>query len=608
MEVVDRQDLQVGGLRLRRAHLEDGGRTRDLVAGDQQRHAGGRAQRRDERDALGAEVAGRGRLDVGGSVPVVDVGDVRRVLRVGDVVDHHPARALEPDEGVRAAVDHTDGDVLGLGALVVAAVVDGVVVVRDVEQLGSDLLQLLLELVARVEDESALGVPDRERAAAVGVQLAVAAVGRLAEVGDDLESSEVRVGRAAGQRGGLADRGEVLLAEILDAGFVDEVAPLAAVALVGGDEVGRGLAADVRRVGRDPVRHVQALQARDRADVDPAVLVAGVQSARAPVLVAQGQDAGHLGLGEVDRRDGVGLLQRDVGDGSVDGDVLGLEVARDPVGRQGGRALIGRGDVGAEDPDLRVERLGAALLEGAEAGGLDRALRGSGEGGCQGDDADRALGVTREVVRRLALVGDDGVGAVLGERDHVGQSADGDLAELRARGVVLVRVEEHEVTGGGLVLGLEGDDAETVVADGDGVGHAGRCDVEQLHRLGRVAVVEHRHGAGLRVHDEEAVAVRLHDLGGGLLVDVGVVGADRGQADRGAGRAVRDRLGDDGGRSRRRARKSERAHRRGRRGERGGAAQEGRRHACPRGCRAGMTEPTRGRRSPPLCRLAVTLG
>ncbi len=208
-----------------------------------------------------------------------------------------------------------------------------------------------------------------------------------------------------------------------------------------------------------------------------------------------------------------------------------------------GSAPVRGGDVGAEHANLGVERLAPAGLEGAEARRLDGALRGGRERGRQRDDADRALGVDREVRRRLALVGDDGVGAVLREGHHVGKSADGDLAELRARGIRLVGVEEDEVTGVGLRGRFEGDDAEAVVADRDRVGDTVRGDVEQLDRLLGVAVVEHRHGTGLRVDDEEAVAVGLDDLGRGFLVDAGVVGADRSDRQGGTRGAVRDGLG-----------------------------------------------------------------
>src|SRR5690606_13486890 len=78
------------------------------------------------------------------------------------------------------------------------------------------------------------------------------------------------------------------------------LAPGAAVAFVGGDDVG-GVADGV---GGDAVGHVQALDARPGADVDCAIGVAGVQAVAFDAMVfgAQRQDVGDAGVGDVEFR------------------------------------------------------------------------------------------------------------------------------------------------------------------------------------------------------------------------------------------------------------------------------------------------------------------
>ena len=78
----------------------------------------------------------------------------------------------------------------------------------------------------------------------------------------------------------------------------------------------------------------------------------------------------------------------------------------------------------------------------------------------QRDDRDRPSGIDGEVVGGLALVRDDGVLAVRGDRDHVGLRTDGDRRRARRPSAsVRPRVEEHEVTRVGLDGRLERDDA-----------------------------------------------------------------------------------------------------------------------------------------------------
>ena len=180
--------------------------------------------------------------------------------RSADVVNHHAADPLEPDEGVRPAADLAERDALGLGALVVAAVVERVVVVvggveghRGVDAPGA-AGQEGLEPAARVVDLLAVGRPDAEGPATEGDHLLAA--GGLALATDavllgDVQAAERLVGE---QLLGVGEGvGAQRVAAVGDALGVDVVAPLAGVALVGGDD--EGAAADL--VGGDGVGLVE---------------------------------------------------------------------------------------------------------------------------------------------------------------------------------------------------------------------------------------------------------------------------------------------------------------------------------------------------------------
>ena len=584
MEVVDGEDSYVGHAVVDR---EQRGRPGYLVGDRQERLTRRRLRSGDERDALGAEVERRGaRRFARGEVAVVDVGDEGGCRGVGDVVDDHAAHPLETHERVGAPVDLADRDALGLGALRRAAGVEARLVVAGVEVVRDGVGQNPLEAVARVEDLLTVRGPDRERPTAVAVELAVAVgAGRDTEVGGDLQASEVGIALERGERAVGAHGGESLLAQVLHACLVDVRAPLAGVALVGGDEVG----STVRLVGVHAVGHVDALQARIRLDADRAVAVAGIQPVAdgAVILEAEGVEVGDSRGREVDDRYRVRLLDRNVSGGPVDGDVLRLEVAADAIVRERAVTLVGRGDVGAEDPHPGRQ---VRTLVSAESCDADIRLRRRGLSGRQGHDPDGPLGVGREVGRGLALVRDDREAAVLGDGHHVGKGADDDAAE--DRGCPGIRVEEDERARIGLHRALQRDDAEPVGTDGDGVGDAVRRDGEELRRSGRIGVVEHAHGAGLGIDDEQTIAVRRDDLGGGRAEDAGRVGADRGQRERRIVGGVHDR---NGGRVRReRGRRGhercqgERAYECGRGGRAEHAASSRRRHGCPQIGGAGM--------------------
>ncbi len=252
--------------------------------------------------------------------------------------------------------------------------------------------------------------------------------------------------------------------------------------------------------------------------------------------------------------DAVGLLDRDVGLARrrVDGDVLRLEVLRD---REVGRAGAGVGAAAVDADALRE----TAALERVEVGEGNVALGGRSHRRRERHDRDRALGVDRVVVGRLALVGHHGLGAVGRDGDHVGQRAYAHRAERRT---VTGSVEEHQPAVVGLGVGLDRHHTEPVLAHGDGVGdgtvgddgavvggHAGGLEVEQLGGVLRVGGVEHL-DPGLRgVHHQEPVerGVELDDLGCRLVEDAGVVAAERVEPERGPGGGGAHRVVDDGG-------------------------------------------------------------
>ncbi len=155
------------------------------------------------------------------------------------------------------------------------------------------------------------------------------------------------------------------------------------------------------------------------------------------------------------------------------------------------------------------------------------------------DDRDRTLRVVREtraaVIERLALVRDDDVGAIGGERQHVGEGARRERGEDATR-----KVEEDHLARLLPVLGLDRRGGE-VTPGGDAVDAAavGReVDREERHRMGRVGEVERLHGVCLCVDEEEPL--RRPAVGGDLrptlLEQPGRVAADLLQPDLAGGK------------------------------------------------------------------------
>jgi len=114
------------------------------------------------------------------------------------------------------------------------------------------------EVVSGVEGLRAVGVPDRERARAEGVELVVAVFGGVEAVfRGHVQAPEPGIGVLAEERAIGAD------GELIGPLTLHVVAPLAGITLVGGDQVGGVRAGgSIRgRVGIHAVGHVHAFQA-----------------------------------------------------------------------------------------------------------------------------------------------------------------------------------------------------------------------------------------------------------------------------------------------------------------------------------------------------------
>ena len=242
VEVVQREHLDISEVIV---DLEQRRRSRDLVRHGQQRSSGGRLFGGNESQPLRSEVSGEGERGglIGGAcdrdreVAIVQIAHEGGFRGHGDVVDGDAADALEPDEGVGAPVHLADGETLGLGTLVVAATLEvrlGVVRVEEVRRCRGDDL---LEVVSRVEHLCAVGRPDRERTAAEGVQLVVAAQFRVEPfLPRHVQAPERGV---TGERRQIRAHGaQAVLREVLHPHGLHVAAPFAGVALVRGDQIG----------------------------------------------------------------------------------------------------------------------------------------------------------------------------------------------------------------------------------------------------------------------------------------------------------------------------------------------------------------------------------
>ena len=120
--------------------LEYSGCATDFVASHQQRFAVGAFAGRDKNQALGTEVAHSLGCDICNvEVTIVEIRLEFHVERVGDVIHHDTAYAFHADEGIHTSLDTAEGNTFRLRALVIRAVVEGVVFVVGAVEVGSVL-------------------------------------------------------------------------------------------------------------------------------------------------------------------------------------------------------------------------------------------------------------------------------------------------------------------------------------------------------------------------------------------------------------------------------------------------------------------------------------
>jgi hypothetical protein len=249
--------------------------------------------------------------------------------------------------------------------------------------------------------------------------------------------------------------------------------------------------------------------------------------------------------------------------GDTDGDAFALEgdggVDGIGVGADDGHELgLGRGDIDFAGGSAGGDGDVVGMAVGDCGGGGDR--RGDQRNGCDdciGGEVDhRNRAVSRLSGRSraawhagIALVDDEGLGAILEDAYHLGIDSDGDRGEDGAEaggiyGVVGIAVgvggdgcrgaegdaDDADRAGAGsvalvgydeLVAGGREVGPERVGPDGDGVGGSGGEGVEQVG-LG----VDDRDGAVGLVHDEDASAVGGHDTVDGFSADGNGGGVD----------------------------------------------------------------------------------
>ncbi len=312
---------------------------------------------------------------------------------------------------------------------------------------------------------------------------------------------------------------------------LEGAAVVAGVAFVGGDEVVDAVAAE----GRDAVGHVRADHARPGGDVHLStaaagavdIAIAGIEGVAGETIILEAErpDRGDRTGGDVDLGDRVGLLQADVRGLRIvaHGDVLGLHV----------RAERGRRDARHGAPAQAASDQAGDLADAAAAnvpvGEADGRHRRVGKAAAYVDDADAAVRIDGVAGRRLAFVGDQHVGPVRSEGDHVGQRADHRRAEQGQVGAA----HEGDVAEVLPDRRLDADRRDAVVdrhavrraehADGQGSrAFDQRADVKEIlpRRRSRIGEVEDIDAAGLGVDHQDAPrrGVERRDLRGGDVV------------------------------------------------------------------------------------------
>ncbi len=260
---------------------------------------------------------------------------------------------------------------------------------------------------------------------------------------------------------------------------------------------------------------VHAEYARPGVDVDGVVGVTDVQTIAcgAVILVAQRQDIGDSGRGDVDLGQRIVLLQRYPGSAAVagDGNVFRLQILLDA-------------GIRAVDPHAgAAQRIGLGV-EGTESGGANLNQLTFRDA----QNADRAHRVDLIVGARLAFVGGQHILAIRGKGDHVRLGPDLLIAKhFQAGGV---EQGDPAVVGFGGCFDGHGQIATLVgnTVDHGAFGDGFDCQLLQQHRVGRVGSVEHIDGTLLRIDDEDALVDRIEgrNFSGAGAEDVGTVAAE----------------------------------------------------------------------------------
>ena len=423
---------------------------------------------------------------------------------VGDIIDHHAAATLQGNEGVDPAIHGTHSDTLRLGALLAGAVVLHSVVVGGVEVVGEVLGGEGLEVVAAGKDFLDAGVSDLiecERAAAEEIVLLTVQAVIVAGVEEHYLAGKTGVFCGDGAGGRTLALAEVHLF------LIEIVAPLTAVALVGGEQPGPA----VLLKGCDAVGHTDAHQAFIGLGVIGIIFFVDVHGGLAMVLKAGGVDTGE-GFGcKIHHSDGVVLLESHIGPAAGDGDVFGFQVH----GRGG--VLLQDNAAGGQGVPLFVK--GGEVHHGSCARGHIH-------------HTDGALGVRAPLAvaqAGLALVGgEDGV--VAGKGDHVGLYAHGDHL-VQSQGTVGIAGEQGHPAGIGIALGLEGGGQEFPVGGDSYGGHVAVSKRAILSLYGGLYIKggsgEGRYHAGIfqLTHGDDGQQAALAIDGIGIAV-VAVVGHD----------------------------------------------------------------------------------
>ena len=229
--------------------------------------------------------------------------------------------------------------------------------------------------------------------------------------------------------------------------------------------------------------------------------------------MAEADQLGHRGAGNVHHRNRVVFLAGDVGGFGIfaDGNVFRFQV-------------LGNARARAEDADARIQH---RAVKGVK---IRRGSHCRSHAAADVHHRHRAFRIDSVIVIRFALVGGQHVHAVRGEGDHIRQRAGHHIIEK-----IAVSIEEDHLAGGLLVVVFHrGGDHAVMHVDAVGlVAVGGKIDREQQGGIGRIADIQHiDQSAGAIDHKQPlGGGIMGHDLGSALGEDAGGISAQRLQGD-----------------------------------------------------------------------------